>query len=152
MHQLLRSEFCKKSRRQQSSLWILGWFHSHLVFQSEFFNNSKKNSVRILEADGFGWRWRTGKAYKHWWKNNRWPRNYSGILQEFWTEIKLTSPYIVCRLDSGNSWQDKKKRWHRIGFRIRYQIHLLLGSYYTYWSYKCFDPYFLDQPVRIIGT
>ena len=25
---------------------------------------------------------------------------------------------------------------------------LLLGSYYTYWSYKCFDPYFLDQPVR----
>ena len=27
--------------------------------------------------------------------------------------------------------------------------YLLLGSYYTYWSYKCFDPYFLDQPVRI---
>ena len=26
---------------------------------------------------------------------------------------------------------------------------LLLGSYYKYWSYKCFNPYFLDQPVRI---
>ena len=26
---------------------------------------------------------------------------------------------------------------------------VLLGSYYTYWSYKCFNPYFLDQPVRI---
>ena len=24
--------------------------------------------------------------------------------------------------------------------------NLLLGSYYKYWSYKCFDPYFLDQP------
>ena len=28
-------------------------------------------------------------------------------------------------------------------------IWLLLGSYYKYWSYKCFNPYFLDQPVRI---
>jgi hypothetical protein len=28
-------------------------------------------------------------------------------------------------------------------------IQILLGSYYKYWSYKCFDPYFLDQPVRI---
>jgi hypothetical protein len=26
---------------------------------------------------------------------------------------------------------------------------LLLGSYYKYWSYKCFNTYFLDQPVRI---
>jgi hypothetical protein len=26
---------------------------------------------------------------------------------------------------------------------------VLLGSYYKYWSYKCFNPYFLDQPVRI---
>ena len=26
---------------------------------------------------------------------------------------------------------------------------ILLGSYGMYWSYKCFDPYFLDQPVRI---
>ena len=30
-----------------------------------------------------------------------------------------------------------------------YLAKLLLGSYYTYWSYKCFDTYFLDQPVRI---
>ena len=27
--------------------------------------------------------------------------------------------------------------------------HVLLGSYYRNWSYKYFDPYFLDQPVRI---
>ena len=26
---------------------------------------------------------------------------------------------------------------------------LHLGSYYIYWSYKCFNPYFLDQPVLI---
>ena len=26
---------------------------------------------------------------------------------------------------------------------------VLLGSYFTYWSYKCFNPYFLDQPVHI---
>ena len=29
------------------------------------------------------------------------------------------------------------------------QCSVLLGSYYKYWSYKCFNPYFLDQPVRI---
>ena len=28
-------------------------------------------------------------------------------------------------------------------------VPILLGSYYTYWSCKCFDPYFLDQPLRI---
>ena len=26
-------------------------------------------------------------------------------------------------------------------------IYILLGFYFTYWSYKFFDPYFLDQPV-----
>ena len=26
-------------------------------------------------------------------------------------------------------------------------VCVLLGSYYKYWPYKCFDPYFLDQPV-----
>ena len=29
------------------------------------------------------------------------------------------------------------------------RILLLLGSSDKYWSYKCFNPYFLDQPVRI---
>ena len=29
------------------------------------------------------------------------------------------------------------------------KVCVLLGSYYKYWPYKCFDPYFLDQPVRI---
>ena len=27
--------------------------------------------------------------------------------------------------------------------------YILLGSYYMYWSHKCSDWYFLDQPVRI---
>ena len=27
--------------------------------------------------------------------------------------------------------------------------HLLLGFYYMHWSYKGFDPYILDQPVRV---
>ena len=102
--QLFRSEFCKKSRRQQSSLWILlGWFHSHLVFQSEFFNNSRKklrqNSwsrrLRLKVEDGKSLYMTLTSHNNYWWKNNRWPRNYSGILREFWTEIKPTSPYIV---------------------------------------------------------
>ena len=40
-----------------------------------------------------------------------------------------------------------------IHFLLYDELHsssiVLLGSYYTYWSYKCFDPYLLDQPVRI---
>ena len=30
-----------------------------------------------------------------------------------------------------------------------FMILVLLGSYYKYWFYKCFNPYFKDQPVRI---
>ena len=39
---------------------------------------------------------------------------------------------------------------HRINFTRAYlSKYLHLGSYYMYWSYKCFDPYFLDQPVVV---
>ena len=35
--------------------------------------------------------------------------------------------------------------------KVRFSFRALLGelgSNFIYWSYKCFDPYFLDQPVR----
>ena len=32
---------------------------------------------------------------------------------------------------------------------FRQPTWLLLGSYFTYWSYKCYNPHFLDHMVRI---
>ena len=40
-------------------------------------------------------------------------------------------------------------RWSSFLIPSLFMSDVLLGSYYIYWSYKCFDPYFLDQPVRI---
>ena len=48
-----------------------------------------------------------------------------------WVLLVLLTPLApLGRLSSGDIW-------------------VLLGSYYKYWSYKCFNSYFLGQPVLI---
>ena len=42
--------------------------------------------------------------------------------------------------------QIPKKLTKKVSILLKW-ICVLLGSYYKYWSYKCFNPYFLDQPV-----
>ena len=45
---------------------------------------------------------------------------------------------------------EKGRRGRKIGKKDeKDEKRVLLGSYYKYWSYKCFIPYFLDQPVLI---
>ena len=38
----------------------------------------------------------------------------------------------------------------KINSKVRVGTYILLGSYYTYWSYKCFDTYFDGFFIEIV--
>ena len=65
-----------------------------------------------------------------------------GFMQYIW-EFRVKTKYYLSHTPA---------RCGKQSVKALQQVLTLLGSYYTYWSYKCFNPYFLHQPVLIIKT
>ena len=54
-------------------------------------------------------------------------------------------------MDVQELFPDSQTRYNLV-YNSKVHNYLLLGSYYAYWSRKCVNLYFLDQPVSIFGN